>query len=39
MEFLMTIIVVTVLFSLLIVLGLKYILVQLMNAWCDPDGH
>lgn len=35
----MAIIVVAVLSSLLIVLGLNYILQQLMSAWCDPDGH
>lgn len=35
----MSIILAAVLASLLIVLGLNYILQQLMSAWCDPDGH
>lgn len=35
----MTIVLVTILSSLLIVFGLNYILLQLMSAWCDPNGH
>lgn len=35
----MTIIVVAILSSLLVVVGLNYILQQLMSAWCDPNGH
>ncbi|CAM4088637.1 hypothetical protein LEJE111609_04645 [Lelliottia jeotgali] len=35
----MIIVVAAVLVSLLVVLGLNYILQQLMSAWCDPDGH
>lgn len=35
----MIIVVMAVLSSLFGVLGLNYILQQLMSAWCDPDGH